>query len=84
MAKKSNNNLKLSFEEGLQELESITEKLSKGGLGLEETIKNYERGMELREFCMERLNKATEKIKVLVKEQGKFIEKDFTICDDKE
>lgn len=62
MAKKEE---KVSFEEALQELESITEKLERGQLTLEESIKAYERGMELKKICTERLKEAEGKIEYL-------------------
>ncbi len=38
---------KLSFEEGMDALDAMTQKLSDGGLTLEDSIKTYEEGMQL-------------------------------------
>lgn len=38
---------KFSFEEGMQALEGLTERMSEGKLTLEESLKTYEQGMEL-------------------------------------
>jgi exodeoxyribonuclease VII small subunit len=81
MAKKSTKS-EISFEEALQELETITEKLSEGDFPLEEAISIYERGIELKKICTERLKKAEERIKILVEKGGKLKEKDFDIKDD--
>lgn len=57
----------ISFEEALKELEDIAEKLEKGLLSLEDSIKAYERGMELKKICSERLVDAEAKIEFLAK-----------------
>lgn len=58
---------KISFEEALNELEKIAEKLERGQLSLEDAIKAYERGMELKKICADRLKEAEGKIEVLSK-----------------
>ncbi|PJZ86143.1 exodeoxyribonuclease VII small subunit [Leptospira harrisiae] len=57
----------ISFEEALRELEDIAEKLERGTLSLEDSIKAYERGMELKKVCSERLVDAEAKIEFLSK-----------------
>ncbi|TGK78288.1 exodeoxyribonuclease VII small subunit [Leptospira noumeaensis] len=57
----------ISFEEALRELEEIAEKLERGTLSLEDSIKAYERGMELKKICSERLVDAEAKIEFLSK-----------------
>ncbi|MEM7179439.1 MAG: exodeoxyribonuclease VII small subunit [Spirochaetota bacterium] len=56
---------KISFEEALQELEDIAEKLERGQMSLEDSIKAYERGMLLKQTCAERLEEAEGKIEYL-------------------
>ncbi|TGK08675.1 exodeoxyribonuclease VII small subunit [Leptospira fletcheri] len=63
MAKK----IDISFEQALSELEQIAEKLERGQLTLEESIKAYERGMELRGLCQGILAEAEGKIEYLSK-----------------
>ena len=41
----------LSFEEALKELEALSQRLSQGGLPLEESVEAYARGSELRKHC---------------------------------
>ncbi|MFW6172265.1 MAG: exodeoxyribonuclease VII small subunit [Elusimicrobiota bacterium] len=67
----------LNFEQAFKELEKITSKLSQGNLSLEESIKLFERGMKLKDFCAKRLNQARNKIKILVEKQGEYKEEDF-------
>ncbi len=53
---------KLSFEEALEELESISEKIENENTSLEESIKLYERGIELSKICADTLKTAKQKI----------------------
>ncbi len=65
---------KISFEEALDELEKIADKLERGQLSLEDSIKAYERGMELKKICSERLQEVEGKIEYLSKNpEGKIV-----------
>lgn len=52
----------LNFEKALGELEEIVSKLESGGVELEESIKIYERGEQLKTHCEALLRQAQEKI----------------------
>jgi exodeoxyribonuclease VII small subunit len=54
-----------SFEAALQELEGIVQTLEGGGAPLEESLKAYERGMGLLNFCQTTLGQAEQKIRIL-------------------
>ncbi|MDP2107600.1 MAG: exodeoxyribonuclease VII small subunit [Rhodocyclaceae bacterium] len=54
-----------SFEAALQELESIVQTLEGGGAPLEESLKAYERGTGLLNFCQTTLGQAEQKIRIL-------------------
>lgn len=56
-----------SFENGLEKLEGIVEKLERGELALEESLKLYEEGIRLSRMCHERLQEAEGKIELLMK-----------------
>jgi exodeoxyribonuclease VII small subunit len=58
---------KISFEEALEELEKIAEKLERQSLSLEDSIKAFERGTELKKICADRLKEAEGKIEFLQK-----------------
>ncbi|MCP4589609.1 MAG: exodeoxyribonuclease VII small subunit [bacterium] len=60
MAKK-----KPTFEEALNRLESITEQIERGQIGLEESISRYEEGMKLVRYCRTVLGKAEQRIEQL-------------------
>lgn len=47
---------KLTYENAIAELELINKRLSEEGVGLDDMIKLYERGMELAAVCTKRLN----------------------------
>lgn len=53
------------FEDALQELESLVEKLEGGEHSLEESLVQFERGMMLSKFCQQSLTDAEKKIKIL-------------------
>ncbi len=57
---------KMSFEEALQELESIVEKLERGDAPLEESINIYQRGAQLKAHCETKLKNAQLKVEKIV------------------
>ncbi|MEQ9692929.1 exodeoxyribonuclease VII small subunit [Shimia sp. SDUM112013] len=52
----------LSFEQAMAELEQVVGKLERGDVALEESIKLYERGAELKKRCEAKLKEAEEKV----------------------
>ncbi|MDH5723738.1 MAG: exodeoxyribonuclease VII small subunit [Alphaproteobacteria bacterium] len=64
---------KLSFEDALQELETIVRKLETGEALLEDSITAYERGVKLKKHCETKLRDAQEKIeKISIDQNGKI------------
>ena len=49
---------KMSFEDALRDLEEIVESLNDDELELEKAIAAYEKGMELKKICEQRLEEA--------------------------
>lgn len=79
-SRKKMNSSDLTFENALEKLEKITDKLSKGELSLDKSVKLFEEAMHLRHFCLQKLNRAEEKIKKLVSDNdNEFKEEDFKI-----
>ena len=69
-----------SFEDAMLELENIVLKLEKGDTSLEESIANFQQGIELSRYCAAKLDEAEKKISILLQdEEGNLIEKDFDI-----
>jgi exodeoxyribonuclease VII small subunit len=58
---------KMSFEEALGELEDVAMKLEGGELGLDDSIKEFEKGIRLARFCQQKLDEAERKIEILQK-----------------
>jgi exodeoxyribonuclease VII small subunit len=56
-----------TFEAALKQLEEIVQRLEKGELSLEESLKLYEEGIELSRLCHGKLEEAEGKIEVLLK-----------------
>ncbi len=54
-----------TFEEALRQLETITEQIEQGRVGLEESISKYEEGMKLVQYCRAVLAKAEQRIEQL-------------------
>lgn len=56
---------KKNFESTLDKLESIVQKLEGGELGLDQSIKEFESGIQLYKDCKDYLAEAEKKIQVL-------------------
>ncbi len=54
------------FEEQLTALESVVERLERGELSLEDSVRLFEEGMKLSEACKKELEAAEGKIQMLV------------------
>ena len=75
-------NKPLSFEEGISQIEEITEALSSGTLTLEESMKAYEKGMQLAQSLqaeMESYRKRIEQIDPVTGEIAAFEEKTYDV-----
>ena len=59
------------FEKALKELESLVEKMEKGDLGLEESLKHFERGIALTRACQKALSDAEQKVQILLENAGR-------------
>ncbi|MFC1644171.1 exodeoxyribonuclease VII small subunit [Candidatus Omnitrophota bacterium] len=68
----------ISFEKALEKLEKIVGELEAGELPLDTSLKKYEEGIKLARACQKKLDKAKEKIEVLVKkDDGRFVKEPF-------
>jgi exodeoxyribonuclease VII small subunit len=55
------------FEQSLEELEKLVERLERGDLPLDEALKTFERGIELARNCQAALKSAQQKVEILQK-----------------
>ncbi len=58
-------NKKLTFEQALQQLETIADQIEKGDVSLEDSVAKYEQGMGLVKHCRAVLSKAELRIQKL-------------------
>ena len=66
-----------TFEQALEELEELVERLEAGDLPLEEALADFERGVKLTRECQQKLASAEQKVKVLMEESGSIRELPF-------
>ena len=69
----------MDFEKKLNRLEEIVQKMEKGELTLEESLKLFEEGIKLSRDCHGQLSKAEAQVKKLVSidENGHAVTEDF-------
>ncbi|MDX1656100.1 MAG: exodeoxyribonuclease VII small subunit [Candidatus Competibacteraceae bacterium] len=60
----------LDFEQSLRELEALVEKMERGELSLEESLKSFERGVQLSRTCQQALTRAEQKVEMLLERNG--------------
>lgn len=58
------------FEASLKELETLVEKMEQGELSLEESLKHFERGIQLTRSCQQALKDAGQKVDMLLQKNG--------------
>jgi len=58
------------FETALTELEALVEKMEQGDLSLDESLKQFERGVQLTRACQQALKDAEQKVQVLMEKDG--------------
>ena len=61
---------KLSFEEAMEQLETIVERLEEGDVPLEEAISIYKEGMELSKLCHDKLKNVEEQLTQILTADG--------------
>jgi len=59
----------IHFEQSITELEEIVRQLEKGELTLEDSLKQFEKGIGLARKCQDVLNQAEQKIEILTAAQ---------------
>lgn len=71
----------MEFEKKLGRLEEIVQKMEKGELSLEDSLKFFEEGVKLSRECQTQLSKAESQVKKLVSidESGKAVTEPFKI-----
>lgn len=61
----------MSFEDAMAALEAVVNKLDRGEVALEDSIKLYERGAELKAHCEAKLAAAEERVELIRAQEGR-------------
>ncbi len=56
----------IDFEASLKELEALVEKMEQGEQSLEQSLKDFERGVALTRACQKALSEAEQKVQILM------------------
>ena len=72
MAKAKTKENDLTFEQSLEELETLVDKLERGQLTLDESLETFENGMKLARVCTQKLTKSERKIEKLIEKNGEL------------
>jgi exodeoxyribonuclease VII small subunit len=56
----------LTFEKAMEQLEKVVASLESGGLSLEKSLKQFEQGMKLSQYCSEKLDETEKKITLIM------------------
>lgn len=62
----------VDFEQSLNALEALVNRMEKGDLTLEESLQAFETGIQLTRECQNRLAEAEQQVLKLVEEQGEL------------
>lgn len=62
----------VSFEEALEKLETLVEKLEEGDVPIEKAISYYQDGMTLSKLCNDKLKNVQEKMTQIMNEQNEL------------
>ncbi|ADE71467.1 MULTISPECIES: exodeoxyribonuclease VII small subunit [Priestia] len=63
-------NKEYTFEEAMEQLETIVNKLEEGDVPLEEAIQQFQEGMTLSKFCHDRLQHIEKQMETILREDG--------------
>ena len=63
------------FEQSLDALQVLVERLESGDLSLEDSLSTFEQGIALTRECQSALQDAEQRVQVLLEQNGKLVEK---------
>ena len=72
----------IQFESAISELNDLIEKMEQGKGTLEESLANFEKGVQLTRVCQQAIKDAEQKIQVLVEKNGQVSLEPFKPQDD--
>ncbi|CAK0744789.1 exodeoxyribonuclease VII small subunit [Gammaproteobacteria bacterium] len=67
------------FEQSIKTLETLVERMERGELSLEQSLQDFERGVELVRTCRHALDTAEQRVQILMEKEGvvTLIDSDF-------
>lgn len=68
----------LDFEKALNELETLVETMEQGDMSLEDSLKQFERGVDLTRQCQTALKEAEQKVQILIEKSEQADLEDFS------
>ena len=68
----------IPFEAALQRLEEVVDRLEQGDLELEQSLAAFEEGVRLSKRCASQLDRAEQRVELLMKEGGKWLARPFS------
>lgn len=71
--------MKKTFEQSLEELETIVKELESGNVNLDDAINKYSEAMKLVKVCEDKIKNAEEMVTKIVKENGSL--EDFEVTE---
>ncbi|ALS28397.1 exodeoxyribonuclease VII small subunit [Paenibacillus cisolokensis] len=84
METENNKGQELTFEQAMERLEAIVERLENGDVPLETAIDLFQEGMRLSQLCGGKLEQVERKIEMLIETEQGFVKKPFVpVNDDK-
>lgn len=69
--------LNISFEEAMKQLEEIVLQLEQGDVPLEKAIELFQEGMQLSRFCGQKLEQVERKIEMIVEVDGAAVKQPY-------
>lgn len=67
----------MTFEEAMQRLEEVVQKLEAGDVPLEQAIELFQEGMALSKRCSQQLEETEKRIEMLMEENGEWVKQPF-------
>ncbi len=71
-----------NFEENLERMEKVVEKLETGDMPLHEALSLFEEGINLSNSCRQELDAAEGKVEMLLKQNGKMVTETLDVVPD--
>lgn len=68
---------KKNFESALDRLEEITRDLEDGEISLEDSLKKFDEGIKLADYCNKKLTEAKAKVEVLLNKNGEILSQPY-------